>query len=167
MNTKIWYRTLGLVLFCLALGNAQMRGIGFGGYLQAGNSGEDGGLDAKVFLNSNTALDFMLSIENDPFGESMGAYVSYLIHAWDVIPVNSGKLPLYYGPNAGIGVWDDGSAIRFGLIGGMAYCLPAGTAPMDFFIQMNPTFQYFSFEGDHNNKLELDFFLQLGLRFFI
>jgi hypothetical protein len=159
---------LAALLFCLAIpASAQTRGIGFGGYLQAGNAGEDGGLTAKMFLNDKTAIEIYLSIENDPFGDSMGAYASYLFHHWNVIPVNAGKLPLYWGPNAGIGVWDGGSALRFGMIGGLSYCLPAGTAPMDFFLQLNPTFQYFSFEGDHNDKLELDMFLQLGLRFFI
>lgn len=160
------YRALALFLLLAVAAAAQTRGFGIGGYLQAGNAGEDGGLTAKMFLNDKTAVEMYLSIENDPFGDSMGAYVSYLFHAWNVIPVNAGKLPLYYGPNAGLGVWDGGTAWRLGAIGGMAYCLPAGTVPMDFFLQMNPTFQYFMFEGDHNDKLELDFFLQLGLRYF-
>jgi hypothetical protein len=167
MNRKIWIALFAsLVLFSTA-SIAQTKGIGLGGYLQAGNAGEDGGLNAKMFLNANQALDLSISIENDPFGESMGAYASYLIHAWDVIPMTTGKLPLYYGPNAGLGVWDGGTALRLGLIGGIAFCLPQGTAPMDFYLQLNPTFEYFMIEGDGNNELELNFFLQLGLRFFI
>lgn len=167
MNKLHLLRVLIFSLLCFGLSQAQTRGFGIGGYLQAGNAGEDGGLTAKMFLTERTAVELYLSVENDPFGESMGAYASYLIHSWNLIPVNAGKLPLYGGPNAGLGVWDGGTAIRAGVIGGMAYCLPQGTAPMDFFLQINPTFQYLSFEGDHNDKLELEMFLQLGLRYFL
>lgn len=166
MNMSFLVRALVICLLWVGVTQAQTRGFGIGGYLQAGNAGEDGGLTAKMFLNEKTALELYLSVENDPFGESMGAYVSYLLHAWNLIPVNAGKLPLYAGPNGGIGVWDGGTALRFGVIGGLAYCLPAGTVPMDFFLQLNPTFQYFSFEGSGNDKLELDMFLHLGLRYF-
>jgi hypothetical protein len=161
------FRIAALVaLFSLAA-HAQMRGVGLGAYLQAGNAGEVGGLNAKMFLDARTALDLSLSIENDPFGASMGAYASYLIHHWDVIPVARGKMPLYIGPNGGVGIWNGGTAIRFGGIGGMAYCMDPGMAPLDFYLQLNPTMEYQIFDGTHNDKLVFDLYLQLGMRFFL
>ncbi|HSQ41974.1 MAG TPA: hypothetical protein VLM37_06825 [Fibrobacteraceae bacterium] len=153
------------VLFLAASGIAQTRGIGAGGYVQAGNAGETGGLNAKLFLTPATAVDFSMSVETDPFGQSMGFYASYLMHYWDLIPVHEGKLPLYVGPNLGVGVWSNsggGTALRAGAIGGMAYCLPQGTAPIDIYVQLNPTFEY----NTADNALRMDMYLQLGVRFF-
>jgi len=145
---------------------AQEQGIGVGGYLQAGNPWEDGGLDMKIFLSRVHAVDVQVSVEMTPeFGGSMGVYGSYLFHWWDVLPIRQGKLPLYVGPNLGFGIWDNGFALRLGGIGGMAYCLPRSAAPLDFYLQLNPVLEYKVNDGAPNT-LEADLFLQLGFRVF-
>jgi len=159
------FQSFALTLIVAVGASAQTRGIGVGGYLQAGNSGEDGGLNAKLFLNQMDAIDLSLSIQMSPFGESMGAYVSYLFHYWNVIPMTTGKLPLYWGPNGGVGTWPGGSVIRFGAVGGMDYCLPQGTAPLDFYLQLNPNIEAVSPKGG-KMSMGLNLYLQLGMRFF-
>jgi len=146
--------------------SAQTRGLGLGGYLQAGNNDEYGGLNAKLWLNSNNAFDLSVSIENDPFGESVGAYASYLYHFWGVIPSSNPKMPLYLGPNGGVGVWDHGYALRFGAVGGIDFCLVP--APIDFYLQLNPALEYSNDDRDGNDAgaVHGKLYLQIGARFF-
>ncbi len=168
------------LLLLISTSSAQTRGVGFGAYAQGGNEGEQGGLNAKLFINSRNAFDLSVSFSTDPFGNSMGAYVSYLAHFWNALPVPQGKMPLYIGPNGGVGVWEDywdnrgniihngenGSAIRGGMVAGMAYCFPSGTVPLDIYLQLNPTLEYRFRPGDNNDGFRTDFFIQLGVRYF-
>jgi len=162
MKIQNKFRIVALVLVMAFVGHAQTRGIGIGAYVQAGNANELGGLNAKLFLDARSAVDLSLSVQMSPLGQSMGAYASYLIHGWDIIPVAAGKLPLYGGPSAGVGVWDGGTAIRVGGVGGIAYCMPPSTVPMDFFLQLNPKLEYHT----DSKGLKMGLLAQLGLRFF-
>lgn len=165
---KIFRLVVFLGMSFLVFSYGQTRGMGLGGYLQAGNTGETGGLTGKLFLTPIHALELNVSIDPDLNGD-MGAYVSYLFHFWDKVPVHTGKLPLYVGPNTGVGVWEDNGnniAIRLGVIAGGSFCLPQGTVPMDFYLQLNPTLEHLIYEhGDNDSNIEL--FLQIGCRFFI
>ncbi|NLB62878.1 MAG: hypothetical protein GX801_02050 [Fibrobacter sp.] len=159
-------KVFGLIftLLVAAPSMAQYNGIGFGGYLQAGNPHEAGGLNMKFFLSQRHAIDAQLSIQMSPLAKSMGAYGTYLFHWWDALPINKGAIPLYIGPNLGFGVWDGGFTIRGGAIAGLAYALPKGTAPLDFYLQLNP-----AIEVDFVDKTHASFnlYLQFGIRFYI
>jgi len=165
MKKLITFHVFALLLLCAISASAQTRGIGIGGYVQT-NRDEMGGINGKVWLNSNNAFDLSVSIQDNPFGQDMGAYVSYLYHFWGVIPSSSPKLPLYVGPNGGIGVWDGGYALRFGAVGGLDVCIVP--IPMDFYLQLNPTFEFRHFDDNNyhdNSGLGLTMYLQLGARF--
>jgi hypothetical protein len=70
---------------------AQSRGFGLGVIV-----GEPTGLSAKLWQSRSTALDFgaAWSFVDD---SAFHLHVDILVHRFDVIQVDSGKLPLYYG----------------------------------------------------------------------
>lgn len=161
-------RSLFALLFALVIAAptfAQDRGVGLGGYLQAGNAHESGGLNGKLFLSQRQAVDLQLSIQMSPLAKSMGAYGSYLFHWWDALPINKGSLPLYIGPLAGIGIWNGGFAIRGGGVGGFAYAFPSNTAPLDIYLQLNPVIELHIVDSD--NAASFNLFIQFGMRYYL
>lgn len=166
MKKISWLMVLLLASAFAAPSFAQTKGLGLGLYGQVGNTNERGGINAKLWLNANNAFDLSASIEPDPLFASAGFYASYLYHFWNVLPVSFMKIPLYFGPNGGVGVWDGGFALRGGVVGGIDFCFP--TVPMDIYIQGNPAVEYKNYDnGDERGGLDLDFYLQIGLRFFV
>ncbi len=84
---------LGLFSFGLS---AQDSGLGVGIIV-----GEPTGLSAKSWISSRDAVDAGVawSVSNEWFR----IHADYLRHAFDLIPVEQGQLPLYYG--IGVRYW--------------------------------------------------------------
>ena len=107
---------------------AQDSGLGAGIII-----GEPTGLSGKTWLSSNDAIDAGVawSISNGWFH----IHADYLRHVFGLIPVEKGKLPLYFGIGAKIGFGNDvslGARVPVGL----AYLFD-GT-PLDVFIEIVP-----------------------------
>ncbi|MCH8495173.1 MAG: hypothetical protein LAT57_06010 [Balneolales bacterium] len=68
--------------------------------------GEPTGVSAKLFLGESRAFDFGAAWS---FGNnsSMHLHADYLIHRFDLIQVESGRLPLYYGIGTRLRLADD------------------------------------------------------------
>ena len=108
--------------------SAQDSGLGAGIII-----GEPTGLSGKTWLSSNDAIDAGMawSISNGWFH----IHADYLRHVFGLIPVEKGKLPLYFGIGAKIGFGNDvslGARVPVGL----AYLFD-GT-PLDVFIEIVP-----------------------------
>ena len=116
-----------LGIFSLGL-SAQDSGFGVGAII-----GEPTGLSAKTWLNTHDAVDAGVawSISNG----WLHIHADYLRHTFGLIPVEVGKLPLYFGLGAKIGFGPDisiGARVPVGL----AYLFD-GT-PLDVFIELVP-----------------------------
>lgn len=177
---KIW-----LLVSLLALSAfAQSKDDALGLWLQGGNSGEHWGLDWKHRVNPTTALDLYFRLYSSDEETSLGAYLGYYFHHYDIIKLDAGagRMPLYWGPYGGFGYWSEdrndnddndftGLAIRFGVVGGIAWELPAGV-PLEFWMELNPLaeFQNHSWEyadgRDHDEThWEIpELYFRLGLR---
>lgn len=114
---------------------AQEKGFGLGVII-----GEPTGLSGKLWQSRSTAFDFGAAwsfVDEDAFH----IHFDLLMHKFDVIRVDSGKLPVYYGLGARVKFAEDGNGdqdtsvgIRFPV--GLDY-LFAG-APLDLFVELVP-----------------------------
>lgn len=105
--------------------------------------GEPTGIGAKAFLNSGNALAFGLawSLEGD---NELHVQGDYLYHNYDLIDVDQGELPLYFGIGGRIKINDgkdrngndreDNVGIRFPV--GLDYIFES--APFDIFMEIVP-----------------------------
>ncbi len=116
-----------LAVFTLSI-SAQDSGIGAGLII-----GEPTGFSAKYWLSSNDALDAGVawSMTNNWFH----VHADYLRHFFDVIPVESGKLPLYAGIGARIGFGND---IVFGVRIPLGINYLFAEYPIDIFLEVVP-----------------------------
>ncbi len=114
---------------------AQSQGFGLGVIV-----GEPTGLSAKLWQTRSTALDFgaAWSFVNDA---AFHLHMDILVHRFDVVRVERGKLPLYYGVGGRVkfsenarGNQDAHVGIRFPV--GLDY-LPA-REPLDIFFEIVP-----------------------------
>lgn len=150
----------------LYAGNA-WSGFGIGGYVQGGNRYEDGGLWARIWTTPRkNNLDLQLSISKDM--DSFGAYGGYYWQNFDLVKLDpsAGSIPLYHGPNLGVGGWSNGAAVRGGWVGGISYVFFEGV-PISFSLQMNPNLEIIFDDIEGNDVWDLDLLLQLGFRVFI
>ncbi len=138
---------LPLIFTCSLLSSqAQDRGFGLGIMI-----GDPTGLSGKVWTGGDRAFDFGLA-----WGPWHSGYLhmhaDMLFHNMGLIPVSSGRLPLYYGPGLRMrawgrgGYWDrgryydhDGSRVTLGIRFpvGLAYIFDG--APVDVFLEVAPT----------------------------
>jgi hypothetical protein len=103
--------------------------------------GEPTGIGAKLHLDSGNALAFGLawSLEGD---NELHIHTDYLFHNYDLIPVEQGQLPLYFGVGGRIKIneehhgrgGDDNVGVRFPV--GLAYIFEG--APFDVFMEIVP-----------------------------
>ena len=125
MKKTIFIVLLGFLTLAVS---AQDSGIGAGIIV-----GEPTGLSAKTWLSANDAVDAGVawSITHGWFH----IHADYLRHSFNLIPVEVGQLPLYYGIGARIGFGPDVSVgVRVPV--GLSY-LFEGT-PLDVFIEVVP-----------------------------
>lgn len=123
---------LGLVMFAMApQTKAQTSNGDFGlGVIL----GEPTGVSAKLFMGNNRAFDFGAAWS---FGKnsSMHLHTDYLIHRFDLISVDSGQLPLYYGLGARVRLADDAQlGVRFPI--GLSYYFE--NDPIELFFEIVP-----------------------------
>ena len=117
-----------VALFSMGL-FAQSSGFGLGAVF-----GEPTGLSAKVWTGDKTAIDGALawSFYSPGF---LHLHADFLIHNFDLIDVNEGKLPLYFGFGAFVNFASDlGLGIRIPL--GLAYHFDS--APLEIFAEVVP-----------------------------
>jgi hypothetical protein len=122
--------TLGILALCLAALPLQARpggnfGLGF-------QLGDPSGLSGKYWLSSENAVDMLLGFS--PYRDWVFAKADYLWHFFNVIPVASGRVPLYIGPGAMTYIHDSRVGIGIELAGGIAYMFPS--IPIDVFLNV-------------------------------
>ena len=125
MKKLIIIAAFAAITLCIT---AQDSGIGVGVII-----GEPTGLSAKSWLSSNDAIDAGVawSLTNGWFH----LHADYLRHAFGLIPVEEGQLPVYFGLGARIGFGPD---VTFGarIPVGLDYLFD-GT-PLDIFLEIVP-----------------------------
>jgi hypothetical protein len=125
MKKSLIIALLGILSLGMA---AQDSGMGVGIIV-----GEPTGISAKSWLSTNDAIDAGVawSISNG----WLHIHADYLRHSFELIPVEEGKLPLYFGIGARLGFGNDISiGVRVPV--GLAYIFD-GT-PLDVFIEIVP-----------------------------
>ncbi|HSD62473.1 MAG TPA: hypothetical protein VLB50_01710 [Ignavibacteriaceae bacterium] len=120
---------LGLMLIFIKPVAAQDHGFGMGIIL-----GEPTGLSAKLWTTDDNAFDFAAAWSIRGEGNLL-LQADYVWHFFNLIPVSSGKLPLYIGIGGRVVLANDaqlGVRIPFG----MDYLF--ATAPVDIFVELVP-----------------------------
>ena len=98
--------------------------------------GEPTGVGIKTHLNSGNALAFGLAWSLDEDNE-LHVHGDYLYHRYDLIEVDEGEMPLYFGIGGRIKIndpGDDNVGVRFPV--GLAYIFE--DAPFDIFLEIVP-----------------------------
>jgi hypothetical protein len=126
------------ILFCMILGlmmifakpvTAQDHGFGMGLIL-----GEPTGLSAKLWTSGDNAFDFAAAWSFKGDGHLL-LQADYVWHFFNLMPVSSGKLPLYIGIGGRVVLADDPSfGIRIPI--GIDYLF--ADAPIDVFLELVP-----------------------------
>ena len=120
---------LGLMMILAKPAAAQDHGFGMGLIL-----GEPTGLSAKLWTSSDNAFDFAAAWSFKGDGNLL-LQADYVWHFFELMPVPSGKLPLYIGIGGRVVLADDPSfGIRVPI--GIDYLF--ADAPIDVFLELVP-----------------------------
>ena len=122
---------LAAVLLC-GSASARDRQFGLGIIL-----GEPTGLSAKLWMGNNTAIDGALAWSFGAFGERSAIYLhaDYLFHNFNLIKVERGQFPIYYGIGARAMLANNiGVGVRVPI--GLEYIF--ARAPFDIFLEVVP-----------------------------
>jgi hypothetical protein len=122
---------------CLVAGTAeaQSRGFGLGVII-----GEPTGLSAKLWQSRTTALDFAAAWS---FTDEAAFHLhgDFLVHNFNLIHVDRGQLPFYYGIGLRVKLSDeekkDDTSVGLRIPVGLDY-LPGGNTPLDVFLEIVP-----------------------------
>jgi hypothetical protein len=117
------------ILFVSTSAISQSREFGLGIQL-----GEPTGLNAKLWTGRTNAMDFALAWSFEGKDEML-MQADYVWHSFDVFPVSSGELPLYFGIGGRVILRNDpllGVRVPFG----MAYMFES--TPLDIFAEIAP-----------------------------
>jgi len=135
--------TTSVLLFITANASGQASGFGAGVMI-----GEPTGISLKHWMSRTNAVAGGLAWSLGKH-DAFHLHGDYLWHDWDLIKVDKGKLPLYYGVGARLLFADDA---HFGIRGvvGLDYLL--ADIPLDIFLELAPVFDLapsteFSFNG--------------------
>ena len=137
---------------------AQRDGFGLGFIL-----GEPNGISFKGWLNDTRAIDGAVAWDLN-HNNTLNLHADYLFHNYDLIRVNKGALPLYFGPGVRFRAWQDGRYWRHGEWhdtegrADLAFRFPVGLAyqfdraPLDVFLEFAPAIgllpaTYFDIDG--------------------
>lgn len=137
--------------------------------------GEPSGINGKLFLSPSGALDFGLGYiyGNYYAGDGLHLYADYLWHPFVLTSADAFELPFYVGVGGRFWNFDYGCD-RFGnncIYGGSAFGVrvPIGldfdfnNVPLDIFIQIVPTLDFF--RNYRNHDVYLGFDASVGIRF--
>jgi hypothetical protein len=118
-----------IVIVSASFIHSQNKGFGLGIII-----GEPTGVSFKYWTGSNSAFDGAVAWSFID-GGALHIHADYILHSFNLIPVPSGTLPLYYGIGARIKLLDKASfGVRVPV--GLAY-LFSGT-PIDIFLEVVP-----------------------------
>ncbi|MCK4321194.1 MAG: DUF3996 domain-containing protein [Candidatus Bathyarchaeota archaeon] len=151
MYRSITLLVIGLLLFC-GFVHAQDSGFGLGIII-----GEPTGISAKAWVGKYRAIcgaaGWSLTEE-----KHFHIYGDYIFHNFELIKLEKGKLPIYYGFGCRIKA-KEGSNTEIGvrIPLGMDYFIP--NTPLDIFFELVPTL-------DVIPKTDVDINFGLGIRFF-
>jgi len=144
-----WLGPLILVIGLTHSHAAAGSGIGLGAVV-----GEPTGLSAKIWQGRMNSIDMLVGWS---FRSNYVHLVAdYVWHNYDLIPVNRGKFPIYYGLGGSAVVANDPS-IGVRIVGGLEYLFP--DAPLDLFLEVAPVAVIVPDAG-------IDVNAGLGMRFF-
>lgn len=147
VHMKHWLTSIAL-LWIVQTAAAQSNGFGLGIML-----GSPTGISGKAWTSSENAVDFGVAWGGLGRGGSyFHLHGDYLFHNFSLIPVNSGRLPLHFGPGLRLRSWSGGRywingryhpspggharlGVRFPV--GLTYIFDG--APVDIFLEAAPT----------------------------
>ena len=128
MKNRLLAVSMFLLISVLSL-QAQDKNFGIGIIL-----GEPSGINAKLWLGSSNALD-MAAAWSFKGNDHLLLQADYIWHSFDLIPVSSGKLPIYFGIGGRVLLADDpliGVRVPIGLDYMFSH------APVDIFLEFVP-----------------------------
>jgi len=120
--------------------------------------GEPTGICGKLWLSETTAIDGAVAWSTDK-NAKFQIHGDFLIHKFNVIKVDKGRLPLYYGIGGRIKIresdHDDNIGVRFPV--GLEYLF--ANIPLDLFVEIVPIL-------DIAPNTDLEFNGAIGIRYF-
>jgi hypothetical protein len=146
---KLIVIVLSLIIFCAAA-QGQSRGLGVGLIL-----GEPTGISMKYWSGRTNAFDFAFAWSLQHSGW-IYIHSDYLWHAFNVINVSRGALPIYYGVGGALGLNDETSLGVRG-VAGLNYLFSG--VPLDAFLELVPLLFLAP-------KTEVEFHGAIGIRYF-
>ena len=141
------------VLLLILSGNtySQSKGFGVGVIL-----GEPTGISLKNWISQSTAFDAGIAWGFGRKG-ALHVHADYLIHEYEVIKTNHGRLPIYYGVGGRILLSGDS---RVGVRGVVGLDYMFESIPLDIFFEVVPIF-------DLVPRTSFSFNAGLGCRYFL
>lgn len=126
---------IGFAVLLCGSASAQDRKFGLGIIM-----GEPTGLSAKLWTGSSTAIDGALAWSFGSFGTfgsqgALYAHADYLFHNFNLIRVEKGRLPVYYGIGASV-VLANSAGVGVRIPVGLEYLF--ANAPFDIFLEVVP-----------------------------
>ncbi len=145
---------LSVIVAVMLGGTAMAKGRGFGIGIIAG---EPTGPCFKLWTGPKTAIDGAVAWTTEADND-LRLHADYLMHSFNLIKVEKGELPLYYGIGGRM-ILEDHGGDRIGarVPVGLAYLFQG--APIDIFVEVVPVL-------DLTPDTELDFDAAVGVRFF-
>ena len=141
----------GIVMMLVSLsGHAQQKGVFGLGFI----IGNPTGIGMKFWTEETNAVEIALGWKK----KETELHADYLWHDFDLLPVENGRLPVFYGVGIGLKLKekeDDEIGIR--TIAGLEYLFD--TVPFDFFLEIAPMLQL-----TPESKVKVE--VALGFRFF-
>lgn len=167
---------VAIVLACVSSAEARHRSFGTESDYQSNGTfglglelGEPDGLNAKLFLNPSQALDFGIGGMYHHYygGDGLNLYLDYLWHPKQLVATEAFKLPFYIGVGGRLWFFDygpnDGRADVFGVRIPIGIDFDFNNVPLDIFVQLVPTFDFYRNYDQHDFYLDIDF--SVGARF--
>ena len=169
------------VVFALALSHtAEARNRSFNGGSDYDSNGQFGlglelgeptGLNGKLFLNPNQAIDFGVGEVYHYYygGDGLHLYLDYLWHPKQLVATPAFKMPFYIGIGGRIWFFDYGpgpnppGADVFGVRVPIGLDFDLNNVPLDFFVQFVPTLDFFT---HYNHSVYPDLDISFGIRFY-
>ncbi len=119
-----------VLLFLTNITDAQKRGFGVGIII-----GEPTGLSFKSFISGTTAIDGAAAWSFSDHHSAFHLHVDYLVHSYDLINVQKGRLPFYFGIGARVKAADDA---QFGVRIPVGLSYEFQSFPSDIFLELAP-----------------------------
>lgn len=129
MFPRIAAAALAVALFLPVSGQARQGGDVGVGFI----AGKPAGLDAKIWMGENNALDLILGY--NAFDNWISLNADYLWHDFGLFEIPSGQLPLFYGMGLWAAIANHGAIGVRGVVG-IEYLFPK--APLDAFFELAP-----------------------------